>query len=643
MRWAALLVIALLILMSELTIWQAIRIHEVEIQEYLANRGSEARAKLESELNAALHLTIGMTSYIQSQEGQFQPERLTTWISNLIQNSRHVRNIGIAPNNRIQYIFPLQGNEAALGLYYPDLKDQWSAVEKMIQDRKPTLAGPITLKQGGRGFVYRVPIFIQDHYWGLVSTVFDADSLLTVMQSYNTKPEEGLTLATRDAEDPVQYRNFWGRVPRHEDLRHDMQLNLPNVQWRLTISRQPDAHTPWLMRGSAWLLIFLGVLGYARWQRQQASKKQADQAIRAEQAFNSAILERVMEGVLTLDEKGGFVSSNQAACELLGLDEIRPGMQLQEVLDLTSAAPTRRDDHETQPNAPSNWLQSLSGQLQRAKLKNSPHAGRDLEVMTAPLIDVPEARWLVLLRDISERLRNDRMKNEFVSTVSHELRTPLTSISGALSLLSNEVLGVMPEKALSLIKMADQNARRLTLLINDLLDMEKLLAGQMQMHPQPCDLIPLLEQSIRDNRGYADQFKVTLQLQSEPSVAAAPIHVWLDPSRLQQVLANLLSNAIKFSPPHESVTLRLERQAAIVRICVIDHGLGIPTEFHERLFQKFTQADSSDSRQKGGTGLGLAISKELVERMGGTIGFSTKVQEGTCFFVEFPIFEKQAE
>ncbi len=235
--------------------------------------------------------------------------------------------------------------------------------------------------------------------------------------------------------------------------------------------------------------------------------------------------------------------------------------------------------------------------------------------------------------DITETIRVERMKSEFVSTVSHELRTPLTAISGALGLIASGKLGDMPVSVVQMIDIAHRNSQRLTYLINDLLDMEKLVAGKMQFDMQKHLLTPLIEEVIEANASYGADRRIRLIL-----VNVFPgIEVYVDRQRLLQVLSNLLSNAIKYSPDDGMVEVALQVQDGSVRITVTDHGPGIPAEFHRRIFQKFSQADSTDTRQKGGTGLGLAISREFVERMGGEIGFDSVEGQGASFYLDFPI------
>jgi PAS domain S-box-containing protein len=234
--------------------------------------------------------------------------------------------------------------------------------------------------------------------------------------------------------------------------------------------------------------------------------------------------------------------------------------------------------------------------------------------------------------DVTELKRIDRMKSEFVSTVSHELRTPLTSIRGSLGLVSGGVAGELPERAKSLVGIAKTNCERLIRLINDILDSEKIESGKMTFELQAQELEPLMEQALVDNEGFAAQHGVTLVLHG----LAEQVRVCVDSDRLTQVVTNLLSNAIKYSPPQGTVNVVMRKQANRVRVEIIDNGPGIPEEFRKRIFQKFSQADSSDTRQKGGTGLGLSISRAIVERMDGCIGFSSESNKGTTFFFELP-------
>lgn len=243
-----------------------------------------------------------------------------------------------------------------------------------------------------------------------------------------------------------------------------------------------------------------------------------------------------------------------------------------------------------------------------------------------------EGGFIVLqLEDVTERREVDRLKNEFISVVSHELRTPLTSIRGSLGLLSGVQADVLPDKAKRLVKLAYDNSERLILLINDILDIDKIAAGHMRFDMDVHPLEALIAQAVEANQPYAARHQVTLEAAPVPP----GLFICVDATRLQQVLSNLISNAAKFSPPGEAVTVTVAESGGWVVISVIDRGPGIPEAFRERIFGRFSQADSSATRAVSGTGLGLHISQQIVQHMEGEIGFETEVGTGTTFWVSF--------
>jgi PAS domain S-box-containing protein len=237
---------------------------------------------------------------------------------------------------------------------------------------------------------------------------------------------------------------------------------------------------------------------------------------------------------------------------------------------------------------------------------------------------------LSVIVDISERKRLERLKDEFVSTVSHELRTPLTSISGSLGLLIGGATGKLPDSAERLLAIAQSNSQRLVRLVNDILDIEKMESNRIAFHFERLEARRLVEQAIEANRGFADGYGVRVRL--DPASTAGEVHA--DPDRLAQVVTNLLSNAIKFSPLDGEVVVAVRNSDDMVRISVRDHGPGIPADFRPHVFEKFAQADATDAGRKGGTGLGLSIVKQIVARLGGTVGFEDAPGGGTAFHVE---------
>ena len=228
----------------------------------------------------------------------------------------------------------------------------------------------------------------------------------------------------------------------------------------------------------------------------------------------------------------------------------------------------------------------------------------------------------------------ETMKNDFVSTVSHELRTPLTSIYGAIKLVTSGVLGEIPKKAQEILEIALRNSSRLTLLVNDILDMDKLEQNKMEFFLKPQNLVTLITEAINCNSHYGEKYKIQYVFSEPPK----PCIVNVDSERIIQVMNNLMSNAAKFSPENSVVTINLADQNKYFRVSVIDTGKGIQDNFRPLIFQKFLQENSIQQRSEG-TGLGLAISKELIEKMDGQIGFSTTVGSGSTFYFDLPKYK----
>ena len=254
--------------------------------------------------------------------------------------------------------------------------------------------------------------------------------------------------------------------------------------------------------------------------------------------------------------------------------------------------------------------------------------------------DTETGLFYAVARDITKWKEAERLKDEFVSVVSHELRTPLTSVRGALDLALSDQLGPMPPKAERMLELARDNTRRLSRLVDDILDIQKIEEGRVEFDIRPVDPVEVARDVVSTHSSYADRHEVALEVECLPVDRA----VEADADRLHQTLTNLVSNAIKFSPPGESVTLRVNQpDEAHVAFEVEDHGPGIAEEFRDRVFDKFTQSDSSDTRKSGGTGLGLSIARSLPKAMGGTIDFRTQTDLGTTFRVVLPAAEANHE
>ncbi|WP_206047091.1 PAS domain S-box protein, partial [Noviherbaspirillum denitrificans] len=368
-----------------------------------------------------------------------------------------------------------------------------------------------------------------------------------------------------------------------------------------------------------------GRRGFAGIVRDITARRDSERRLRESSALQQALMGSTSSFVYVRDKKGRFLFTNKEYERVFGFGpgEVL-GKTLEDVFPPDLAAYNRAMDRKVLADASARIEDelNLNGGAQSYLVVRSPLRNERGEVDGVCGVG----------SDITLRKQTERFKNEFISTVSHELRTPLTSIRGALGLLGGGVAGEMPESAKSLLAIANSNCERLVRLINDILDIEKIESGHMRFEIVTQRMLPLVEQALASTQHFAEQYQVRFELAAD----APDAWVAVDGDRMVQVVVNLLSNAAKFSPRGGTVQVRLSSASGAVRLSVVDQGEGIDPGFRDRIFQKFAQADSSNTRQKGGSGLGLSISRAIVERHYGRIDFDSQPGVRTEFFVELP-------
>jgi len=350
-------------------------------------------------------------------------------------------------------------------------------------------------------------------------------------------------------------------------------------------------------------------------------------SLKLNEEHQRTVLESIADAIITIDGNSRITSFNMAAEKIFYY-------KAEEILgeNVSILIPeNKRQSHDDYMKAKSvyharivNRIRDLEGQRKDGSLFS-------LELKVAPMIGENEKGYVGVLRDVTERKRMDKMKSEFISTVSHELRTPLTSMHGAIELIKSVASDEMSEQVKKLFQIADNNSQRL-LLINDILDVQKIESEQMDFDFRCIDVMSFVQQSLDDNSSYAKQYRVEFVLKNLDS----QICILADKHRLMQVMANLLSNAAKFSDEAGIVEVSVSRlHDGSVRVSVENNGIGISNEFKHKVFEKFTQLDSSDTRAKGGTGLGLNIARAIIKKHNGSIGFTSK--DGiTVFYFDLP-------
>lgn len=557
-------------------------------------------------------------------------------------------------------------NQRAFGFDMYSEPTRRAAMNRAIDTGEMTISGRVTLVQetqkdvqhgflmylpfyGRGGQTYNSPEDRQAHSVGFVYSPFRMKDL---MQGILGQRDSTVNYTIEDATEPEQPLIMFHSDPNvsaegpdpdfvHATLRQTLTIDFGGRRWLLKVHAEKDFVPVYenaqplfvaILGGIIDFLLFAVLLSLAgQKKRAMALANDMSEEVRQQAVRLQTIVDGVDEAIVTIDGQGKILSANVGASIYFGY---APKDLLGHNVSRFMPEPLALAHDDFLRNYHKTGMSNVVGATREV-------VGRRANGETFPLeLRVKEMRlgaqvvFLGVMRDLTEQKRVERLKSEFVSTVSHELRTPLTAIKGALSLVVAGVAGELPDKAKELLNLAEMNCKRLTVLINDLLDMEKFADGSLSITLKSCQLSELLNEALESNREYAKRFSCTLVGGEWDD----RLYVKVDPVRFQQIMANLISNAVKFSPEGAAVTLVCQTEAERVRIWVIDKGPGISPEFQNRMFERFSQADGATTRKVGGSGLGLYIAKQLVEKMGGNIGFECPPSGGTRFFVEFDQF-----
>ncbi len=362
-----------------------------------------------------------------------------------------------------------------------------------------------------------------------------------------------------------------------------------------------------------------GFLGVAR---DITDRKRAEESLRANRQSLQSLMENSLDGILTFTRDGLIETINPAACEILGYRAAE--LEGQPLTTLVPNGVSNAEEYLREAHR-----RSL-GQVTEWEVRKKSGEPIPIELALFEFGTAEGSRFAGMFQDLSRRKEVERLKSEFVSTVSHELRTPLTSIRGSLDLLAGGVFGALPPGANEVVTIAHKNSTRLIGLINDILDLDRLDSGRLDMSIVETSLHELIRSSIDSVSAFAASQQISIE--AAPTFA----RVLADSDRIVQVLVNLLSNAIKFSPQGSTITISSAERDDRVVVSVSDHGRGIPERFQERIFNRFQQVESSDARSKGGSGLGLAICKAIIEEHHGRVGVESVEGAGSTFWFELP-------
>lgn len=539
------------------------------------------------------------------------------------------------PALNITRVGPLQGNESLLNQSFPVNATTRSA---LMSATKPEqfVVSPILndAAQPGNttGFVAFIPLFKDGIKAGYLSGIFQNQALISNILSHASLSQYRLTITSNGQTIFLQESSDG---PPVSTTPQQMPISFNGINWQILLepnSQAQKAQQSWLPA----ITLFVGVLisallasvtSLALTSRRRAKgiERTNLELLRSEKLYRTLANNLPESAVLLFDKDMRFTLAEGPALVTQGLHKLEiEGRTIPEIFSGEWAEPMVEAFRQALTGIPSAFeqvFQKAIFQVQVLPVKNE-----DGQIFSGMFVS----------QDITERKRNELVKKDFISTVSHELRTPLTSIQGSLGLVVGGITGPLSGPTQTMLDIAYKNCTRLIRLINDILDIEKIESGKMISHKKPVELTSIIEQAMEANRAYGGQFDVTFHRPIQESQLRVMVNA--DSDQLMQVLNNLLSNAAKYSPLGGTVEIEVSVLKQKVRVSITDQGKGIPEEFQSRIFQKFSQADSSDTRQKGGTGLGLSIVKALMIQNDGQVGFESASGKGTCFFFELPVF-----
>ena len=435
-----------------------------------------------------------------------------------------------------------------------------------------------------------------------------------------------------------------------EDIERHLQQRMTRDDYMTAeVRRRRVDGSVWWCLYHSYPIVFEGTEGWINWHEDITERKRSEIALQESEARLKAFLDHATSPLYLKDVDGRYIVVNKVFASNRGMTpEEMMGKNVRDIFPTEMADEIERQDRDI--------IARGSAIESEFEVLGADGVKRDYFIVKFPVYSDEGALIATgaISTDIGDRKRAEaelhlakeeaeeaaRMRSRFLANMSHELRTPLTSIRGSLSLIEIGTVGEIPEEAATLIQIANESAETLVALVNDILDLEKIRAGQLVYEFAPLDLKSVVRQAMEANQAYGYQFGVAFELLDR---GEDEIQVNADRSRLIQVLNNFLSNAAKYSPQGGRVVVTAEADGKTARVSVADDGPGIPEEFRDKMFSEFYQVYTKGTDRPGGTGLGLSIAKSIIDSHQGVIGYDTKVGAGATFYFELPLIGSAVE
>lgn len=594
---------------------------------------------------------IGVIYYIP-------PERIDSFLANEQKERPYFKIYPAHDKNEywpITFIEPLRINAKALGLDMAHEANRYTAALKARDSGTAQITGPITLVQDEKktpGFLFYSPFYLPNKHDTLEESkknfagmVYAPFIMYKLMKGVLEKEKRQVRIKITDQNETIYNELIEGEEDFDFEplLKKELSYSMYGREWKFDIwstktfrTTSFNAQPLIILAGGVtinFLLIFMFTL-MARSNRRsllfsQRIKKgytEKSAALIETEALAQSIIENSVEGLVIIDSEDKIKDFNPASEKMFG-------HQKKDVIDRNSKILIVESYHNKYKSFFSKSPDKVTiGSELEGKTKDGSSFSIDVSISKISLKN--KKYYSLIFRDITQRKIVEKMKDEFISTVNHELRTPLTSIQGSLALLKSVVENSLDAKSLQLLNISYNNCQRLSCLVNDILDMEKIYAGKVIYKMEIIEMCGLTREIIASHQSYADRFNIQFDVKFEQE----EIYCEVDKNRFTQALINLISNAAKFSPKGSIVRVRISTiKDQTFRVSVADEGPGIPLAFRDKIFEKFTQVDSSSTRLVEGSGLGLNITKSIINAFAGTVSFETEEGKGSTFYIELPL------
>lgn len=623
---------------------------------------STRRAKLEGIISSTFNITQGMV-YIISHQGNISQEMFSVLTNKAMADNPHIRNIAIAPNNVVSMVYPFKGNEQVIGLNYEEKEDQWESVYRAMKSKKPLLAGPVKLVQGGIALIERSPVFIKsfpdsiESYWGMVSIVAHIN---TIISEADLDDSENLVFLIMGKNGKgINGEPIWGDISILNMNPVFLELDIPGGNWVIMgvpkkgwLKNSPFKSLFFLI-GLVNTILLLGFLLIMINKNKSIRKKNFDlnNTIEERNKISDALslsetkyrnLIEEMRDVLVIIDQNGIITYCSPSIKSFGGYNVETfeGSYWRNYIMDTSEGPSKEE---------------IAGSImlskhERLELVFIPKTGEPFYIEVAiRAVNISDGviNYHCVFRNIKERKQMvvelikskeaaeaaNRMKSSFLANMSHEVRTPMNAILGFTDILMKSKYEEYQTK--QYLEIIHNSSYQLLNLINDIIDISLIESSQLKIVFSKFKIKRVFDQVLLLHKMAAAQKGLLFKLE-EGLLDVSEIEIYSDETRIIQVMNNLIGNAIKFT--HEgSITLGYEMKTKTIRFYVRDTGIGIAPDYHNVIFERFRQVDERYSRKYGGTGLGLSICKSVIEMIGGKIAVKSEPGIGSIFYFDIPV------